>query len=153
MDVKHLCGINIGLEFDNFPSFLNLWCIHTTKFDIYLQKLPMLYNNIVLQYVFATISTIIQLVHYEHNKFIQNEKQKVVITDVEQPYWINIHFRLHHFFQFMHNLCMHQTASDITSNNTCTFKKKFVAAFLCNKSVNIGFVQYEHNSSTRSILF
>ena len=54
MDVKHLCGINIGFEFDNFPSFLNLWCIHTTKFDIYLQKLPMLYNNIVLQYVFAT---------------------------------------------------------------------------------------------------
>ena len=74
MHVKHLYGINIGFEFDNFPRFFEN-IVHAHNKIIYDFKNHQCSSTILCYSTFLQqIFTMIQFVHYEHNKFIQNEK-------------------------------------------------------------------------------
>jgi len=73
MDVKHLHDINMGFQFDNFPSFQHIWCMYKTESDI-SSKITNIVQQHFVTVLFDNKFTMIQFVHYVHRKFVQNEK-------------------------------------------------------------------------------
>ena len=151
MDVKHLYGINIGFKFDNFPSF-KIYCASTKQHLIYLQKLPIEYKNFLLQYFFATNyndpvrALWTQKIHTEREINCSYHGCGATLLD---QYTSSIT----HFF-LIYAQCVHAPNSiQYVFKKHLYISKKNCCSIFMQQMSQIEFVQYEHNISTRSILF
>jgi len=133
MHVKHLYGINIGFEFDNFPRFLDKSCIHITELCI-TSKITNAVQQCCITVHFCkkflrwSSSCIMNTINACKTR---NKRQlSRMLNQVNGPIYI---FQLQHSWQFNWSLCLLVSTCDISSNDTSTFKKQMVAAFLSIK--------------------
>jgi len=133
MHVKHLYGINIGFEFDNFPRFLDKSCIYMTELCITSKITNAVQQNCITvhfcnKFLRWSSSCIMNTINACKTR---NKRQlSRMLNQVNGKIYI---FQLHHSLQFNCSLCLRVSACNITSNNTSKFKKQIVAAFFSMK--------------------